>query len=304
MKTSQTGINLIKEFEGCVLKAYRDPIGIWTIGYGHTVGVKEGQKITQAQAEELLKSDLKIYENGVAGTALSLNQNQFDALVSFAYNCGVGSLTTLVKGRTLAQIADALLLYNRAGGNVLAGLVRRREAEKALFLKGAPAAVKNPEPAKVSISGSSYVVQSGDTLGAIAQRSGVSVDNLAKWSGIKDKNSISVGQTIKLKAPATAAPSTAKTYTVKSGDSLGAIASKHGMTVKTLQDLNGIKNANLIQVGQVLKLSGTATKTYTIRSGDNLEGIAKKLGTSVSNLQAKNNIKNANMIYAGQVLKY
>lgn len=168
---------------------------------------------------------------------------------------------------------------------------------------------KAAEPAKTTtdtskITGDTYTVKSGDTLGAIAQRSGVSVDNLAKWSGIKDKNSISIGQTIKLKAPATAAPSTAKTYTVKSGDNLSTIAAKNGTTVKALQDLNGIKNANLIQVGQVLKMSGTATKTYTIRSGDNLEGIAKKLGTTVMTLQSKNNIKNANMIYAGQVLKY
>lgn len=165
---------------------------------------------------------------------------------------------------------------------------------------------KAAEPAKTTskISGSTYSVKSGDTLGAIAQRSGVSVDNLAKWSGIKDKNSISVGQTIKLKAPATAAPSTAKTYTVKSGDNLSTIAAKNGTTVKALQDLNGIKNANKIFAGQVLKLSGTSTKTYTIRSGDNLEGIAKKLGTTVKALQSKNNIKNANMIYAGQVLKY
>ena len=134
MKTSDKGIALIKSFEGCVLTAYKCPSGVWTIGYGHTSGVKKGQTITQAQAEEFLKADLVKYENYVKNKKLSLNQNQFDALVSFTYNCGAGNLTTLVKGRTLKQIADALLLYNKSNGKVLAGLKRRREAERALFL--------------------------------------------------------------------------------------------------------------------------------------------------------------------------
>ena len=133
MKTSDKGIALIKSFEGCVLSAYKCPSGVWTIGYGHTSGVKQGQTITQAQAEEFLKADLVKYENYVKNKRLSLNQNQFDALVSFTYNCGAGNLTKLVKGRTLKQIADALLLYNKSNGKVLAGLVRRRKAERALF---------------------------------------------------------------------------------------------------------------------------------------------------------------------------
>ena len=134
MKTSDKGIALIKSFEGCVLTAYKCPSGVWTIGYGHTAGVKEGQTITLAQAEEFLKSDLVKYENYVKNKGLSLNQNQFDALVSFTYNCGAGNLTKLVNGRTLKQIADALLLYNKSKGKILAGLVRRRQAERALFL--------------------------------------------------------------------------------------------------------------------------------------------------------------------------
>lgn len=143
MKTSQTGINLIKKFEGCVLHAYKDPIGVWTIGYGHTVGVKDGQKITQKQAEKFLKDDLKIYEKGVTDSKIKVNQNQFDALVSFAYNCGIGSLKTLLSGRTLNQVSDALLLYNKAGERVLQGLVNRRKAEKELFDKGVAAKVRN-----------------------------------------------------------------------------------------------------------------------------------------------------------------
>lgn len=135
MKISQTGIDLIKKFEGCVLHAYKDPIGVWTIGYGHTVGVKSGQKVTQKQAESLLKQDLKIYENHVTKSGVKVNQNQFDALVSFTYNCGAGSLKTLLNGRTLNEVSKALLLYNKAGGRKLQGLVNRRKAEKELFDK-------------------------------------------------------------------------------------------------------------------------------------------------------------------------
>lgn len=135
MKISKNGIELIKKFEGCVLHAYKDPVGVWTIGFGHTVGVKDGQKITQAQAEKFLKDDLVIYEKAVTDSKLKVNQNQFDALVSFTYNCGAGSLKTLLSGRTLNQVSDALLLYNKAGGKILQGLVNRRKAEKELFDK-------------------------------------------------------------------------------------------------------------------------------------------------------------------------
>ena len=134
MKTSEKGLALIKSFEGCKLEAYKCPAGVWTIGYGHTAGVKKGMKITQAQADSFLKSDVEKYETYVNNKNLNLNQNQFDALVSFTYNCGAGNLSTLVKGRTLAEISNALLLYNKASGKVLAGLKRRREAERALFI--------------------------------------------------------------------------------------------------------------------------------------------------------------------------
>lgn len=149
MKTSQTGINLIKKFEGCVLHAYKDPVGVWTIGYGHTVGVKSGQKVTQKQAETLLKEDLKIYENHVTKSGVKVNQNQFDALVSFTYNCGAGSLKTLLSGRSLNEVSKALLLYNKAGGRVLQGLVNRRKAEKELFDKGV--AVSKPTVSKPKV---------------------------------------------------------------------------------------------------------------------------------------------------------
>lgn len=135
MKTSQNGINLIKKFEGVRLTAYKCPAGKWTIGYGHTANVKQGMTITQSEAEEFLRQDLHIYENYIKLIKLNLNQNQFDALVSFTYNCGAGNLKTLTNNRTLAQIADALLLYNKSSnGQVLEGLTRRRQAERELFL--------------------------------------------------------------------------------------------------------------------------------------------------------------------------
>lgn len=134
MKISSKGINLIKSFEGCHLTAYKCPAGVWTIGYGHTAGVKEGMTITQAQADAYLASDLEKYEKYVTNTKLELNQNQFDALVSFTYNCGNGNLKTLVQNRTLTQIAAAMLLYTKSGGKVLQGLVRRRQEEHDLFV--------------------------------------------------------------------------------------------------------------------------------------------------------------------------
>ena len=141
MKTSQRGIDLIKSFEGCKLVAYK-PVPTeqyWTIGYGHYgADVKPGEKISQAQAEMYLRADLEKFERAVDALRLPLNQNQQDALVSFAYNCGVGNLRKLCEGRTLSQIADKMLAYNKGGGKVLAGLTRRRNAERALFLSGVP----------------------------------------------------------------------------------------------------------------------------------------------------------------------
>lgn len=137
MKTSSKGVSLIKQFEGCRLKAYKCPAGVWTIGYGHTDGVNKGDTITQQTADDYLRNDLTTYENAVMkyDNIYNFNQNQFDALVSFTYNCGAGNLKSLTQSgkRTIAQIGEKLLLYNKAGGVVLRGLQRRRAAEKELF---------------------------------------------------------------------------------------------------------------------------------------------------------------------------
>lgn len=134
MKTSQRGIDLIKKFEGCRLTSYKDAVGVWTIGYGHTAGVKSGDKITEEEAEYLLKHDLDIYEEKVNKySKYGWNQNQFDALVSFAYNIGSIDQLTSNGRRSINTISSKILEYNKAGGKKLEGLVRRRKAEKELF---------------------------------------------------------------------------------------------------------------------------------------------------------------------------
>lgn len=109
-----------------------------------------------------------------------------------------------------------------------------------------------------------------------------------------------------LQTSAQAQTMTSGTYTVRSGDSLSAIAARFGTTVSALQSANGIRNANLIYPGQVLRVSGQATaqRTYTVRSGDNLSVVASRLGTTVGHLQSMNRIRNANLIYPGQTLRY
>lgn len=150
MKISTTGLNLIKSFEGCRLTAYKCPAGVWTIGYGHTGGVKSGQKITQTKAESYLKSDLAKFEKHVMSydKKYNWNQNEFDALASFAYN--IGSITQLTANgtRTKKQISEKILAYDKAAGKTLAGLTRRRQAEKALFDK--PVAKKSTTATKKS----------------------------------------------------------------------------------------------------------------------------------------------------------
>ncbi len=141
MKISAAGTDLIRKFEGCRLKAYLDAVGVPTIGFGHTVDVKLGQVITQHQADTILASDLEIYEDGVNELfkGVTLTQGQFDALVSFSFNLGVTRLaaSTLRKKMQRGDVqgaADEFLKWSRAGGNVLAGLVKRRAAERAMFL--------------------------------------------------------------------------------------------------------------------------------------------------------------------------
>ncbi|ENF7818722.1 lysozyme [Enterobacter soli] len=145
MQTSDKGIALIKEFEGCKLTAYQDSVGVWTIGYGWTQPVdgktiRGGMTIKQETAERLLKTGLVSYESDVSRLVkVGLTQEQFDALVSFTYNLGSRSLSTSTLLRKLnagdyTGAAAEFMSWNKAGGKALKGLTRRREAERALFL--------------------------------------------------------------------------------------------------------------------------------------------------------------------------
>jgi lysozyme len=135
-KTNAAGIKLIKEFEGLRLEAYKDIVGVWTIGFGHTKNVKPLQKITEQEAEQLLKEDLSRFEKYVNKPEWAwLNENQFSALVSLAFN--VGSFQTGLKGALITRepnrVTERMVLYNKANGQVVPGLVRRRQAEIELF---------------------------------------------------------------------------------------------------------------------------------------------------------------------------
>ena len=139
METSKTGLDLIKHFEGCELYAYKCPAGVWTIGYGHTKGVEPGMQITEQDAEDMLKEELIEYESYINDlVTVGLNQNQFDAMVSWVYNLGAGNLkaSTLLKvlnAGDYAGVSAQIMRWNKAGGKVLEGLTRRRQAEADLF---------------------------------------------------------------------------------------------------------------------------------------------------------------------------
>ena len=159
----EAGLALIRQFEGCRLTAYKAVLTekYWTIGWGHYgPDVEEGQTITQAEADRLLKADCQRFADAVddpknCPLAEELNDNQRDALISFTFNCGVGRLKTLCKGRGLPEIRDAMALYNRGGGKKLPGLVRgtrhshreRRRRPHAEPARNPPAAVYDVVPA-------------------------------------------------------------------------------------------------------------------------------------------------------------
>jgi lysozyme len=140
MKTSPEGIALIKRFEGCRLEAYLCPANVWTIGYGHTgADVVKGLKVSQETADILLRRDLLKFEAAVERAAGPAYQNQFDAMVSLCYNIGPtafakSSVARLHKNGQYANAAQAFLLWNKGGGKVLPGLVKRRNAERNLYL--------------------------------------------------------------------------------------------------------------------------------------------------------------------------
>ena len=136
---SKSGIQLTERFEGCRLTAYQDQVGVWTIGYGHTWGVHEGMTCTGDQAEQWLLEDTQLAQDDVnAHVKVPLTQGEFDALVDFAFNLGRGSLnnSTLLKDLNAGNYQAAATqfeVWDKAGGKVVAGLLRRRLSEEAEF---------------------------------------------------------------------------------------------------------------------------------------------------------------------------
>ena len=143
MNIGTKGLALIKRFEGLRLKAYLCPANVWTIGYGSTgPHVKPGVEITEVQAEQLLRDDLARFEKAVSDAAPNATQDQFDAMVSLAFNIGIAgfqksSVLRLHKAGRHQAAADSFALWNKGGGRVLPGLVRRRADEAHLYGGGA-----------------------------------------------------------------------------------------------------------------------------------------------------------------------
>tara|TARA_R110000787_G_scaffold273283_1_gene380959 strand:+ start:97 stop:540 length:444 start_codon:yes stop_codon:yes gene_type:complete len=139
MNISKEGLSLIKKFEGCELEAYKCAAGVLTIGYGSTKGVKKGDTITQEEADKLLLHEMEEYEGYVNKLVeVDLSQNQFDALVSWVFNLGPANLkaSTLLKvlnSKDYEGVPAQIQRWNKAGGKVLEGLIRRRNAEALLF---------------------------------------------------------------------------------------------------------------------------------------------------------------------------
>lgn len=196
---SQKGIDLIKGFEGIRLEAYK-PVKteeFWTIGYGHYgKDVSQGQKITRSEAENLLKDDVKKFVIGVNKLVdVPVNQNQFDALVSFAYNVGLGafSKSTLLKKLNEKDYAGAskeFARWNKADGKVLTGLTRRREKERDLFNTKTVTIKPKPKTKR-------HVVKGGQTLSGIAQTYKTDLDELKRLNpNIKNVNRIFIGQVV------------------------------------------------------------------------------------------------------------
>ena len=139
MKISLEGLALIKRFEGCRLESYKCSANVLTIGYGHTSGVKETDTITQDEADKLLQEDVEQFEKHVDdNVTVELGQSQFDALVAWTFNLGVGNLreSTMLKklnSEDYTSVPSEMKRWNKAGGKTLDGLIRRRKAESLLF---------------------------------------------------------------------------------------------------------------------------------------------------------------------------
>lgn len=200
MKISQSGINMIRKLEGCELHSYTDVAGVLTIGVGHTGrDVKPNMTITQARADELLRQDLNEFEIVVnESVKVPLNQNQYDSLVSFAFNVGGTAFrtSTLLKKLNAGDYDGASKEFDRwvhAGGQVVRGLQNRRDTEQALFNTPMPTQAVH-KPAGPTY----YTVVKGDNLTKIAKRYGTTTARIQALSNIKNPNLIYPGQRLRV----------------------------------------------------------------------------------------------------------
>jgi lysozyme len=267
MNVSQVGINLIKSFEGCQLHSYQDIGGVWTIGYGHTAGVRANDTISQQQADSLLLSDVESFGHAVSDLVkVPINQYQFDSLTSFCYNVGIHAFATStllqrVNQRDFTGAANEFGLWIHAGGKVVNGLINRRKAESTLFTR----VVETPN---------NGVIQVVKALVVSDIRNGPSHS-----SGFV-RNTV-IGETFNVFQ--------------RQGD-------WHCVGPDCWIDGNG--GQNLYWVNNPALKSQTMIQDYTIRSGESLSVIAKRMNTTVGNIMALNpQIKNANVIQAGQIIK-
>ena len=140
MTTSRLGLRLIKDFEGLRLAAYKCPAGVWTIGYGHTKGVKQGMVIDQTRADDFLVEDIAPIERHLNGLCINFRQEQFDALTSWIFNLGAGNFRSSTLFKKIGndapdeEIAAEIIRWTKAGGIPLAGLMKRRVAEANMFV--------------------------------------------------------------------------------------------------------------------------------------------------------------------------
>lgn len=274
MKISEVGLNLIKRFEGCRLAAYKDSGGTLTIGYGHTKGVTSGQTITQAQADAFLVEDCGRAEAAVNKymSKYNFNQNQYDALVSFAFNIGNIDKLTVNGTRTIAQISEKIPAYCNCAGQKLQGLVNRRAAEKELFDTPVSGQASTPTTPATSVNHahkvgevvtvSSYYATSTDPIekAIIKPQADLTIGKVLDADVHNpyrlDRNGVTIGwcNDGDIRSVGATAQATSTMYEVQGGDTLSGIAKKFNTTVKRLQELNGIKDANKIYAGQKIKI--------------------------------------------------
>ena len=265
----------------------------------------KSKKVAQSLVNEIKKKGYSTHGNGlhasVRGSWTNLHITRETKMPSVLVEYGFMTNSNdfvLIFGNKQAQYTEdmadatarAVASYFKTSYTGKSNSVTTSESSKA------PAKGNNVVP-----SGNSYTVKSGDTLGAIAKAYGTTADALAKHNGIKNANLINVGQVIRIPTD-----STTQTYTVKSGDTLSAIAEDYGTTAYAIAKLNNIKNPDLISVGQVLNIRGNSKSTvttYTIKSGDTLSEIAQKHGTTVNAIASANGISNPNLISVGQTLR-